>query len=260
MPARVGRRMELLDAAASTNQVALARAMEPDADGLAILAEQQSAGRGRLGRSWSSPRGASVLCSVLLIDDATDVEIQSLGGRLTLAAAVGACEAIRRAVQVAPTIKWPNDLLARGRKLAGILVESRRLQENRFAWVVGIGINCLQHEGHFPAELRDRAVSLDMLCDQPIERAVVARELLKHWDAAFAPEALTDGARIRDTWTHWAEPLGTRVHLRCDGRVVRGRTMDVDPVGGLIVQTDTGGREWLDPLRATVVETAHETS
>lgn len=175
-----------------------------------------------------------------------------MGGRLTLAAAVGACEAIRASTQISAAIKWPNDLRYAGRKLGGILIESRQLSAARRAWVVGIGINCLQHSGHFPIEWRDQAISLDQLSDHAIDRTLVARELLIAWDARFRQIDPAGNRNLRAEWLNWAEPLGQRVHLRCRGREIVGRTLDVDPWGGLIVQPDTGGREWLDPIWTSV--------
>lgn len=274
-PRRVGLRIRLLDETDSTNRAALEAATEPDADGLAVLAEYQSAGRGRLGRSWASPRGASVLCSVLLLEpfsrsgDARD-ELR-LGGRLTLTAAVAACQAVRASADITPAIRWPNDLYVGGRKCAGILIESRTLTRDAphdralaeradhpdgsaagaTAWVIGIGINCLQHHGHFPPEWRDRATSLELESSHPVDRTAVARELLRALDDWLAPSPPIQEDRVREAWLSFAEPIGRPIRLRGESGEFRGTTVDVDPAGGLIVQDQNGRRAWFDPLRTS---------
>src|ERR1051325_1990734 len=124
-PRRIGRPVMILDETVSTNSAALEAAQNAGADGLAVLADYQSGGRGRHGHRWLSPRGASVLCSVALQGHS------ELGGCLTLAAAVAACDAISAASDVRPAIKWPNDLRIGGRKVGGILVESRQGEDRQ---------------------------------------------------------------------------------------------------------------------------------
>jgi len=255
-PQRVGRHILFFPEVSSTNAVALDAAEKADADGLAVLADYQSAGRGRLGRGWSSPRGASVLCSVLLIENAdaasgsSPAEDNYIAGRLTLASAVAACEAVRQAGDVVPSIKWPNDIRVRGRKLGGILIESRAVAAGR-AWVIGIGLNCLQHAGHFPPELRETATSIELESAHAVHRLEVARLLLQRLDAwlAFSPAI----EAVHSAWLTYAEPVGQHVRLRCEGREFSGRTEAVDPEGGLILQLDSGGRSWFDPLLTTML-------
>ncbi len=248
-------------------------------DGLVVLADHQTAGRGRLGRRWLSPRAASVLCSVCLVPSEQELtataakppgdhepvsEFQAkaltatsqFSGRLTLISAIAACEGIRESTEITPGIKWPNDLRVSGRKLGGILIESRPIGHGRRAWVIGMGINCLQHAGHFPPELRGIATSLEIEASHPIDRAEVARCLLRSLDRWLAPlvtpSQQTEEA-IRAAWERHAEPVGQRVRLRSHGRDFSGTTLAVDPFGGLILQTDDGKREWFDPLRTTLL-------
>lgn len=265
-PRLIGRRITILDQTESTNTSALQAADDAQSHGLAVFADYQTGGRGRQGRSWQSPRGASVLCSVLLrLEDppagqpANTPPGPALGadgatrtaGWLTLASAVAACEAVREATEITPAIKWPNDLRVGGRKLGGILIESRPVGARTRAWVVGIGINCYQQAGHFPPDLRDRATSLELLSSHAVDRTAVARELLKALDCVLT--ATESAEQIHTRWLTWAEPLGQRVTLRSGGREYSGRTVAVDPAGGLILQCDDGRRDWFDPLLTTSV-------
>ena len=261
-----GRKIEVVDSAPSTNDLAWARAQEPDADGLVIFAEHQSAGRGRLGRAWESPRGAGLLCSVLLIEQPASEPTghTGVGPRLGLLAAVACCDAIRDAAGVGVEIKWPNDLLVRGRKLGGILVESRAVAPPddfaagagglvRTAHVVGIGINCLQHRAHFPEPLRERATSLDLEAAGPIDRSTLARALLRHLDHWYADIQAHDDAEVKRAWLQRAAPLGQRVKLLHRGRRYEGHVVDLDPTAALVVQLDEGGRQVFDAATTTIV-------
>jgi BirA family biotin operon repressor/biotin-[acetyl-CoA-carboxylase] ligase len=256
-PARVGRHIEILPETNSTNTRALASADDPESDGLTVFADHQTAGRGRLGRSWSSPRGASILCTVLLIHPVDrrehEAAVAATAGGLTLASAVGACEAIRHVTNVTPTIKWPNDIQMGGRKLGGILIESRRRGDGAIAWAVGIGINCLQQSGHFPTELKGTATSLEIESHHPIDRAAVARGLLKSWDRWLALALDGKTQVVHAAWMTYAEPIGRRVTLRYRSQEYTGHTVAIDPAGGLIVQGEDGSRHWFDPMQTTLL-------
>lgn len=258
-PRRIGRRILVLDEVDSTNNIALEASEEPDADGLVILADAQREGRGRLGRAWLSPRGASVLGSVILVppgaasDALKSGRAVEISAWLTQVSAVAVCEAIRRATEITPAIKWPNDVRFNGRKLGGILIESRTLRDERRTWVVGIGINCLQHAGHFPPDLRESATSLELAASHPIDRIEVVRCLLRSLDEWLDSAAWGQTSRVHAAWLGYAEPLGQKVHLRREGRDYTGRTVEVDPAGGLIVKLDSGAQEWFDPMITTVL-------
>jgi BirA family biotin operon repressor/biotin-[acetyl-CoA-carboxylase] ligase len=255
-PVRIGRRVVWLDEVVSTNSTALDEADRQEADGLAILADYQTAGRGRQGRRWVSPRGASVLCSILVVcpEEPQDTpRRQALTGRLNMVAAVAACEAVALATEIRPAIKWPNDLRVAGRKLGGILIESRPLSHAHRAFVMGFGINCLQHAGHFPPELADQATSLELEASHPIDRVAVVRHLLMRLDARLAAPGWIDTPRLHAEWAALAEPIGQRIRLRQQGHEYAGRTVAVDPLGGLTVQLDNGRQMWFDPMLTSVV-------
>ena len=183
----VGREILVFAETDSTNDLAARAGEDGVPEGLVIFAESQRAGRGRLGRKWVSPSGRNLLCSVLLRPAMVPV------GRwpeLTFCAALAVAETAERFTGLAARIKWPNDVLLAGRKVAGILLECHHGQAPGFV-VVGIGLNVLQEAGDFPPELRERAGSLAMLRtpekDAPrLERREVAACLLERLEAHYA--------------------------------------------------------------------------
>ena len=249
-PERVGRRIEYVRSTTSTNDEAWQQAAAEDADGFVVLTEHQTAGRGRFGRRWESPRGASLLGSVLLVDDAGELS----GDQLGLLSAVAVRDAILAGTDVVPTIRWPNDLLVGGRKLAGILVESRTQSGGERAYVIGIGINCLQHAGHLPPELRGRATSLEMESRYGVDRTELAITLLRQLDDWLATPAAWNDDQLRERWLAGAGPAGQRICLGQGDRIYSGAIVDVDPQAALVVRLDEGGVRAFKATDTTVLE------
>ena len=193
--------------------------------GVAVLADAQTGGRGRRGRSWTAPPGG-VYCS-LALRPATPPD---LAPRYALAGAVAAARACET-VGIEPSIKWPNDVLAAegGGKLAGVLVESGD------GWLaLGVGLNA----DVSPDRLPGRATSLRTLAGERVERAAVARALL---DACFGLTGTAAGrGRILPAWRERAGTLGRRVRVETPSRTVVGRAVDVVDPGALVVATDDG--------------------
>lgn len=246
---RLGRELVLLGRVDSTNSYLLRRAGALP-DGTVALAEYQTAGRGRLRRRWQAPRGSAVLASVLLHEPA-DSPLLALAG---LAAALAAARAIERTTSCRPRLRWPNDLTADRRKLAGVLVEATTLAPHapRRALVIGIGINCYQQAGHF-GELVEQATSLELVCPEPIERAAVARELLACLDAQLdvGPDRQRWQAEILTAWRARCDDIGRRAELVEDGRTYSGTILDIAENGSLVVQLDRGGRRHFEPATTT---------
>src|SRR5437660_778588 len=137
----VGRQVLVFERVDSTNNLAASLATQPGGEGLAILADEQTAGRGQHGRNWLAPSQSSVLLSVLLFPP---VELRR-PVLLTAWAAVAVCEVVRQTTGVQPRIKWPNDVFLRGRKVCGILIEQSQ-QGSTTAVIAGIGLNVTQTE------------------------------------------------------------------------------------------------------------------
>jgi BirA family biotin operon repressor/biotin-[acetyl-CoA-carboxylase] ligase len=258
---RVGRRIIVTPEVDSTNTHALqhiAAEMGPDADGTVVFAERQTAGRGRLGRAWHSPTGASLLFTAVL----WEMEPLRCVARWMMAAAVSVVRGIEAATDVSPTIRWPNDVCVGGRKLAGILVETRKLatsgrvdaargRDEGLAVAIGVGVNCLQHVGHFPGEIRSSATSLELETSQPVDRALVAREILEALEAVLCDSEEAGDSRLAALWAQHSADIGTRVTLASGGECFSGHILDIEPSQGLLLQLDTGARRHFDPSTTT---------
>ena len=228
---------EYFDTIDSTNNYAKKLAMEGADAGTVILAGQQTAGRGRLGRSFSSPANMGLYLSVILRPDCSPSELM----HLTCAAGVAACEAVEKATGIAAKIKWTNDLILGKLKLGGILTElSIDPVSQKVAWVVvGIGINCCQEKHHFPADIRHMACSLGMNWqDVPGLAANLIRSLHK-MDATL----LTEKAEIMKTFTEKCVTIGSEISVVRGENIRHGKAIDLDEDGGLMVAYPDGTSE-----------------
>lgn len=233
--ALIGRKVVVFKSTGSTNDIAWAYAGNAAHHGLCVLAEEQRCGRGRRGRSWTSGPGESILCSILLIDTAIEAEL------LTLTAAVATAEAIQNFCGLQAGIKWPNDVLVNGKKLAGILVEKRSVG-GRMCFVVGVGINCNQEAGAFEGcELRTPATSVRIETGGRVDRtglACAAMGAFEEWLRKATGPAGAEAVLVR--WAQLGTLLGRHVTVECDNRIYRGYCRGIDPAEGLVVQLESG--------------------
>ncbi|MBI3615339.1 MAG: biotin--[acetyl-CoA-carboxylase] ligase [Candidatus Omnitrophica bacterium] len=242
---RIGKRITTYETTDSTMDVAhrLGQAGEPE--GSVVAAEGQSRGRGRLGRSWLSPKGKGIYLSVILRPTLQLAEVP----RITLMAAVAVARAIQAATGLAPEIKWPNDVLIRGRKVAGILTELNG-ELNRVNYiVVGIGMNVNSVKGHLPAH----TTSIEEQLGGPADRVKLTQALLVELDRAYDQLLRQGFPSILEAWRGFAHFLGRRIRVVAQGRTVDGQAVDVDSDGTLMVRTDTGLVESLSAGEVLVV-------
>ena len=237
------RHVEVYRRLGSTQDAArrLARTLPTRCDGAVVVADEQTAGRGRLGRAWLSPPGTAVTFSTLFRTTPGAVD------RLTFATSVALCDALAPPLETAGhdcRIKWPNDLYVGDRKLAGILVE----QADDLA-VIGVGINVSLDPAALPPELQPVATSLAALGVQ-LDRLAVLAAVLQALDLALRH---TPEAQLLDAWRRRCHLIDREASFVCDGRPVTGTVIDLDPHLGLIVRRSTGE---LVHLPAAVTSTA----
>lgn len=231
----LGRTVHAYEALPSTNDRAKELAEEGALHGEVVVAEQQTAGRGRRGRAWASPPGVNLYLSVVLRPELAPPRAPEL----TLVAAVAACDALREA-GVEAGIKWPNDLIASGRKIAGILTEVA-VDGGRVHWVVvGMGVNLNVAAADLPEEVRATATSARAERGQPVPRALFAAALLTRLEEWVDRHAEEGFAPIREAWRARSVTLGRQVRVRADGRTLEGVAEDIDEAGALLVRTADG--------------------
>ena len=210
----------------STMEAAHELARDGAAEGTLVVAERQEQGRGRLGRAWESPEGGAYL-SLVLRPKRPLAEIP----QLALIAGLAAAEAVRDAACLYPSIRWPNDLLLNGRKVAGILVEARN-----GAVVVGIGLNVSTDPAHLPAEATSLAAAGSSSCSREDVVVGLCRRLAAWYDVwtaqGFGP--------VREALRPWMGHFGQPVHLTIGSQRFEGTASDVDESGRLLVRLDSG--------------------
>jgi BirA family biotin operon repressor/biotin-[acetyl-CoA-carboxylase] ligase len=198
--------------------------------GSVLVADHQSAGRGRLGRQWAAPPGSSLLCSMLLPPELAAGTPQ----RLTQAVALAAAAACTEVAGVDVSLKWPNDLLVGDRKLAGVLAESVAAQGRLSAVVVGIGLN-VNWPDELPAELAGLATALNHEAGHEIDRRVLL-------DALLASTEATDWGALAAAYRAKLATLGRDVRVDLGSVDVVGRAVDVTASGELVVEAEGGSR------------------
>jgi len=177
----IGRDVRVFQETSSTNDIVDKMGRDDVPEGVAVFAESQVKGRGRLGREWVSPPGRGLWFSVLLRPELPP----QAATQITIAAATALARAVRARTEVAPEIKWPNDLLVRGRKLCGILTEmSAELDSIRYV-VLGIGLNVNFAAEDWPPALRPLATSLLLETGHPVRRAELAAAILRELDGDY---------------------------------------------------------------------------
>lgn len=227
---RVGRRVAIWNRVGSTNDVAARASASSANEGLVVLAEEQSAGRGSRGRVWTAPKGSSLLMSILLFPPASLAET----GWLTALGAVAVAEVVADWTGLETKIKWPNDVRVHGRKIAGILVERGA------GAVIGIGLNVNLERHDFPELLRETATSLRILKGEPIDRSELARELIRRVDDWYEAGLQRGPESLNFPWRNRSEHLGGLVLVDTPSGRVEGRVEDLDLLRGLTLAPSDG--------------------
>lgn len=224
----------------STNDKAKAMAAGGAPHGTVIVAGQQTNGRGRLGRSFSSPEGKGVYLSVILRPDCQPDKLM----HLTCAAGVAMCDAVEAVCGMRPGLKWINDLIMNSRKLGGILTELSVDSANgkaKYA-IIGIGINCSQTEKDFPDDIQKIAISLQDATNKRISREALAAAMIQTLHS-MDNALLTQQKEILSAYKKDCVTLGKEILLHRDNCVYCATALDIDPNGGLIVKLGDGSTE-----------------
>ena len=235
----VGRDIRVFEQTTSTNDVIEKLARDNVREGAVVFAESQSKGRGRLGRKWISPPRRGLSFSILLRPQMRP----AAATQLTIAAATALFRAIQAQTGLTPEIKWPNDILIQGKKVAGILTElSAELDRVKYV-ILGVGVNVNTAPGEFPAELRKLVTSLKIETGHRQNRAELAVKILRELDRDYGRVAAGRFEAVADEWEKNCSTLGQRVAIRAGDRKIEGRAESLDADGALLLRGQHGHLE-----------------
>jgi len=228
-------KVRVLDSVTSTNALALSLLDDGSAHGLSIFAEEQTQGRGRAGRAWTSPRGAGVHVSTIVPTELPHPVLPALGYWVSLCAS----DAITEACSVWTTLKWPNDLMLGTAKASGVLVEGRTLGSFTRA-VVGIGINA-NRPNEVPDKLVGVAAWLSDLAGGPVDRTALAIALLQAYERRF-DDLLARPVDVIHEWSRRSAIAGRRLRVHdAQGETLHeGTARGLSDDGGLLLETKDG--------------------
>jgi BirA family biotin operon repressor/biotin-[acetyl-CoA-carboxylase] ligase len=225
----IGRRILVYDRVDSTNSVAATLAVDPANAGVVVLANEQTAGRGQYGRHWECPPGAGVLMSVLLFPPPS----WNRPAILTAWAAVSVCETVRQLTGLPARIKWPNDVLLRGKKVCGILIEQG------LGTIAGLGLNVNQPAEAFAAPGLTHGTSLCQFTGEPLDSTAVAQRLINILNEEHERLRQGDLDTLESCWKWNVGLLGRQVAAECADRTVHGRLLDLT-FSGVLLESASG--------------------
>ncbi|MBI4972810.1 MAG: biotin--[acetyl-CoA-carboxylase] ligase [Candidatus Omnitrophica bacterium] len=228
----IGKKIYYFESVSSTMDIAVKLGMEGSPDGTLVISETQTKGRGRLGRSWLSPKYKGVYLSLILRPKILPAQAPII----TLLAAVSICEAIKRITGLEAKIKWPNDILMYQKKLGGILTElNAETDELRFA-VIGLGLNVNNDK----KALLTSATSLKEQKKENINRLDLLQEILRRIEANYLLFQGKGPQPIIEQWREYNITLGRRVKVISHKELREGEAIDIDIDGGLLLRQDSG--------------------
>lgn len=228
----LGQDIRYFDCVESTMDVAFRLGLEGAGEGTVVCAESQTKGKGRLGRSWTSPKGKGIYMSVILRPRLAPTDM----AQLTLLSAVAVCEAVKNICDVPAQIKWPNDILVKDKKLAGILTElSAEMDRVRFI-VIGIGININTPLSQLPSN----ATSVKNEKGRKVSRVVIVQEILRSLEIWYGCLNERGFGPVVTRWKELSSTLGRYIRLVDPSGDIVGEAVDLDEHGGLVIRCESG--------------------
>ncbi len=246
----IGKYVFLFDEVDSTNTKARELAEKGYDEGTVIMAENQSKGRGRLGRVWVSPPGVNFYISIILKPEL----VPAKATRITMLVAVAVASALRKTLSLPVTIRWPNDILVRDRKLGGILIEMDSEMDRVNYVVIGIGINVNMDISILPDGLQKTATSIKRELGHEVKRIDILIPLLKeigYWYRVYKKDGIHP---VLNEWINLSSTLGKRIRLSTPKKVIEGKAEGIDEDGRLIIGFPDGSFELASSGDVTVIK------
>ncbi len=232
----IGREIHYEESVTSTNTLAVKDAYNGAPEGAIVVSEEQVSGKGRLGRSWYSPKFTGIWFSVILKPNIPPQQAP----QLTLLAAVSVVRGIEAATGLKCDIKWPNDILINGKKTVGILTELQAEADRINAVIIGIGINVNQQPEHFPDELKETATSLSIEAGKKLNRSMILQAILKELEDLYM-DYLENGFQVvKLLWENYAISIGKQIKARTLTDTIEGRALGITDDGVLLLEDKNG--------------------
>lgn len=228
----IGSEIIFFDTINSTNTLAIELAGKGYSEGTVIIADAQTGGKGRLGRTWLSPPGKNIHMSIILRPAISPRDASIL----TLMSAVACASAIKRLSSISASIKWPNDIMVSDRKLGGILTEIKADMDRIFHAVIGIGININLEAGDMPDEIKACATSIKNESGDAQSRTLIAIEIIKELDGWYSMLLNSGKKPIIDEWLKLSSTIGRAVKVTVGNNVFTGIAESIDDEGMLILK------------------------
>ncbi len=232
----IGREITYKESLTSTQDLAHRLAQEGVEEGHVVIADEQKKGKGRLGREWYSPIGTSIYMSIILKPKIPPQQAP----QLTLLAAVGVVQGIKRATGLDCDIKWPNDVLINGKKVVGILTEMQSEPDAVHSVIIGIGINVNQSSEQFPSAIRDIATSLAVESKKDQNRSEIIRCIFQEIEKLYNLYLEFGFSVIKPLWESYAVSLGRQIKARTVNNVLVGLAKGITDEGVLLLEDDFG--------------------
>jgi BirA family transcriptional regulator, biotin operon repressor / biotin---[acetyl-CoA-carboxylase] ligase len=252
----LGHRIELFEQLSSTNLEATTLGQSGVEHGTVVIADRQTAGRGRLARTWFSPGGANVYCSLVLRTDMPTNRLPEWLSWLPLITALAAAEAIESVISAPVSLKWPNDLLMAGRKVGGILCENLQASPSGPFQVIGVGINVNMNPDDFPAELRESASSLWNETHAVVDRNRLIAQFLLEMEQCLEELDGRGSQQLALAYQRRCSTIGSKVRASlADGSEVTGYAESISQDGSLriTIQSGTSGEKTVELRVADIV-------
>ena len=231
-----GQHIYYVESIDSTQKMAKELANDDAVEGTLVIADEQSSGRGRMARKWSSPKGKGVWMSLIIKPNIPLMQAP----QLTLLTAVAVAQGIEEAIASRPQIKWPNDILIDGKKVTGILTEMQAESDRIHSIIIGIGINVNQTERDFPEELQDIATSLYLQTNQIQSREKVINAVLMKLEWLYELYAREGFAPIKELWESFAISVGKMITATTPQKKIVGEALGITDDGVLLMKDAQG--------------------
>ncbi|MCJ8011051.1 biotin--[acetyl-CoA-carboxylase] ligase [Paenibacillus sp. KQZ6P-2] len=232
----IGRKVKMIESTVSTQEEARMLAEEGAPEGTLVIAEEQTGGKGRMGRKWYSPKGKGIWMSLVLRPE----QPMHYMPQLTLLTGVAVCRAVRKVSSVEAGLKWPNDLLVNGRKICGILLESAAEDEYVRYCIAGIGISVNLDPEDYPEELAGVATSLKIESGEQVERATLIASVLEEFENLYGLYQQEGFGPIASLWEALSVTLGKPVTVNTARGLVEGTAAKLDQTGALLMDIGDG--------------------